>query len=255
MTVLRLVPPLAGAPARPATQGCPPEVAAWWAGEAHSEAPANVSPVLASFARAWHDGLDDRRRQTLLRHASGLADTGGDADLDDLRRWAVLDWTVRTVLPAWLAEAGRPFHARRLRALPVITDATEPRSITTVLEADEAARDARAEVDGAIEAATDAALRGVLHDEAARFACRAQRTAGASAAAESLESFDPAIALPLFADATDVVRTAALRAGVRAGARSRLEAQQAVHRALGGVSDALFVTAHGLLERLLEPTR
>ena len=54
------------------------ELAAWFAHEPHSDAPAAVSPVLASFVRIWAAGLDDATRQRLKPIAPRLVGTGGD---------------------------------------------------------------------------------------------------------------------------------------------------------------------------------
>ncbi|HEX4901741.1 MAG TPA: hypothetical protein VFV42_02965 [Acidimicrobiales bacterium] len=102
------------------------ELAAWLAGEPHSDDPVNVSPVLRVYARELAAGLDDDRRQDLRRRASRLAGTGAFDDRTEHRRsWLLADRLLRTHAPAWLAVAGLSESADRLRQLSSIEADTQ----------------------------------------------------------------------------------------------------------------------------------
>src|SRR5688572_6105189 len=134
---------------------CAMEAAAYLGGEAHSDTPACVSPVIATFMRRWNDRLPDTERQRLkpliplvLYTATGLAD-------DRVRSWLCADWVVRDRLPYWLERAKLTTHAEALRALPPLTDKTSVDRARPVIQA---ARAAAADADAAAYAyAADAA--------------------------------------------------------------------------------------------------
>ena len=86
---------------RPGGARCAMEWVAHLAGEAHSDTPATVSPVLAAFARSRNDALDDSRRQRLRPYLARMIGTADDG-LDERRAWLCVDWLVRTCVPALL---------------------------------------------------------------------------------------------------------------------------------------------------------
>lgn len=97
------------------------ELAAWLAGEPHSDDPVNVSPVLRVYARELAAGLDDDRRQALRHRAARLAGTGTFDDGTEHRRsWLLADRLLRVHAPAWLGAAGLSESADRLRRLSSI---------------------------------------------------------------------------------------------------------------------------------------
>lgn len=97
------------------------ELAAWLAGEAHTDEPQSVSPVLRLFVRHLARGLDDRRRQLLKPIAPRLVGSDrGDAD-ERRRAWDLTDWLVRVHAPPWLRRAGLTESADRLDGLGSIT--------------------------------------------------------------------------------------------------------------------------------------
>lgn len=100
---------------------CVMEAAAWVAGEPHSDHPACVSPVLATFMRRWNDDLDDEGRQKLKAFVPRAIGTAGDGQ-DEARGWLAADWLVRVHTPAWLELAGIADAAAALRALPELHD-------------------------------------------------------------------------------------------------------------------------------------
>lgn len=101
------------------------ELAAWLAGEPHSDTPASVSPVLRVFVSHLGMGLDDRLRQDLKPLAARLVGTAGDAARDQQRALRLTDWLVRGHAPPWLRQAGLTESADRLDGLTSITDNTD----------------------------------------------------------------------------------------------------------------------------------
>ncbi len=101
------------------------ELAAWLAGEPHSDAPTSVSPVLRVFAQHLGLGLDDARRQKLKPLAARLVGTAGDAERDGARALRLTDWLVRGHAPPWLRQAGLTESADRLDGLASITANTD----------------------------------------------------------------------------------------------------------------------------------
>lgn len=110
---------------RRSTRLTPLELAAWFAHEAHSDAPESVSPVLATFVRFWATGLDDTARQRLKDIVPRLVGTSGDPAADRARRWLAVDWLVRVQATAWLQAAGLVDAAERLAALGPLTEEAE----------------------------------------------------------------------------------------------------------------------------------
>lgn len=99
------------------------ELAAWLAGEPHSDSPASVSPVLRVFVRQLGFGLDATTRQRLKPLAARLIGTATSADLDDpARALRLTDWLVRGQAPPWLRSAGLTESADRLDSLASISD-------------------------------------------------------------------------------------------------------------------------------------
>jgi hypothetical protein len=139
--------PVTGAPSPSATSGTPDlddivleavphgrrglrltflELVSWLAHEPHNDAPASVSPVLATYARWFASALPDARRQELKgrarqmigtapREADGI--TGGLPTADERRVWVATDWLIRVQAPAWLRLAGLVEAAGRLESL------------------------------------------------------------------------------------------------------------------------------------------
>lgn len=108
-------------------QWCMMEVAAWMAGEAWSDDPANVSPVIAQLCKALNDSLPDNTRQSLkdflVVAPDGVIDTV-DAGKETTRKLMCTDWLVRTFLPLWFNAAGMTDEADELAALPAIATGT-----------------------------------------------------------------------------------------------------------------------------------
>ncbi len=100
------------------------ELVSWLAHEPHSDAPASVSPVLATYARWFSSALDHDRRQDLKVRARQMIDgrSMGDSTpaalsaVDDERAWLTTDWVIRVQAAAWLRLAGLVDTADRLEA-------------------------------------------------------------------------------------------------------------------------------------------
>ncbi|MER5226444.1 hypothetical protein [Streptomyces flaveus] len=107
------------------------EAVSYFAGEAWSDHPECVSPLIAIFGRKWNDALPDTDRTRLLRpYIRRVAGTRRAVDLSELgllgaftseegmknvagiaadsaRAWICADWLIRTYAVAWLRLAGR----------------------------------------------------------------------------------------------------------------------------------------------------
>ena len=98
------------------------ELVSWLNHEPHSDAPASVSPALATFGRWLAAGLDDPDRQALKSVAPRLIGTGpATPEEDRARQWMATHWLVRVQAPAWLRAAGMHEAAQRLEALDRLT--------------------------------------------------------------------------------------------------------------------------------------
>jgi hypothetical protein len=102
------------------------ELTAWLAHEPHSDNPATVSPVLATYARWLAAGLDDESRQDLRLVAPRLIGTNThDRAAERTRSWMAVEWLVRVQAPAWLRAAGLIEAGDRLAAIGSLTDDLE----------------------------------------------------------------------------------------------------------------------------------
>jgi len=102
------------------------ELAAWLAGEPHTDDPGTVSPVLRVYAREVAAGVDDPLRQLLRDKASRLAGTGTFDETSERRRsWLLADRLVRLHAATWLGAAGLTESADRLRRLGSIATDTQ----------------------------------------------------------------------------------------------------------------------------------
>jgi len=158
------------------------EAVAWWAGEAHSDHPACVSPVIAVFLRSWNDALPDDDRQQLRRWVPEVVGTNAGPAVDAELSWIALDWLVRVHTPAWLRLAGLIEQAALLTDMAEIAPTTCPSILPTLTAVCSDAAAARyAAGDAAGDAAWDAA--GTAAGDAARDAARAAAWAAARDAA------------------------------------------------------------------------
>lgn len=112
------------------------EAVARWAGEEPNLEPRCASPVLTTLLGMWNEGLRDsveEQRQDLKRFVPRLARSVAP-DLEDVRRWMVVDWLVRVCVPEVLLATDRT----------ELHDAAEPLRWLPPLESDEVGRHALA---------------------------------------------------------------------------------------------------------------
>jgi len=135
-----------GAHGSPTDGLCLMEAAAYVAGREHGDHPPCVSPVIASFGRAWNDALDDKDRQMLKPLIPDILNTATTSADEETRAWMATDWLVRTFTPAWLdlaAENGQPqlkTHADALRNLDALTSDALARKAQPIISASYSAR-------------------------------------------------------------------------------------------------------------------
>jgi hypothetical protein len=170
---------------------CLMEAVAWFAGQAHTDHPPCVSPVLAGFGRRLNDALPGGVRQDLVPLIPLLPGTAGDGR-DSARGYLALDWLIRSWLPAWLdlvpvtdGNSACRAGAEALRQLPPVTS---PAAVTSAMPAIRQARQhAAAARDAAGDAAQDAAwyAAGDAAWDAARYAAGDAAWAAVAAAGDA----------------------------------------------------------------------
>jgi hypothetical protein len=172
-----------------AEQGrCAMEWVAHLAGEAHSDRPECVSPLVGAFARSWNDALDETTRQRLRPYLGRMIGTAGDG-LDDARAWRCADWLARTGAPELLSLAGLVDEAAALRGLRPVCDAASARAAADpVVAVAETAAARRGEARAATREETGEAGWGSALD-GVRWATRlATRESGLDAARAALRA-------------------------------------------------------------------
>ena len=90
---------------------CVMELASMLAGEPFSDHPDAVAPTVASVLRACNDGLDDRRRQGLLRFASASVGTSASRQAEKDRRRLIDAWIGVDDRGGWRAALTRRLDA------------------------------------------------------------------------------------------------------------------------------------------------
>lgn len=91
------------------------QLAAEMRGSHATDEPADLSLVACRFLRTWNDGLDARTRQSLMPFAERLSRTTPAHAAESARATRVSQWLTEEGVPRWLACAGEPGIARRLR--------------------------------------------------------------------------------------------------------------------------------------------
>jgi hypothetical protein len=126
-----------GKHASPRDGACVMELASMLAGEAFSDHPVSVCPVIGAFLRAYNDWIDDDWRQDLYPYASTVVGSRTDKEVELVRADRLAAWVeqlrgrprTRSVLPAWLRaihSARRPpYDALGARAVGSIVRPTE----------------------------------------------------------------------------------------------------------------------------------
>jgi hypothetical protein len=99
-----------GQHASPEDGACVMELASMLAGEAFSDHPVSVCPVIGAFLRAYNDWIDDDRRQDLYRYAAKVVGSREDDEIqraraDRMAAWSAQmrrRWWTRSLVPSWL---------------------------------------------------------------------------------------------------------------------------------------------------------
>lgn len=110
----------AGRHHRPEEGACVVELASMLAGEAFSDRPRSVSPVVAAFMRGYNDGISDARRRDLYPLASEMVGSTAGPEIEVMRldlcrhwvrplyRWRwTWRWAARFGLTTWVEDCGR----------------------------------------------------------------------------------------------------------------------------------------------------
>jgi hypothetical protein len=92
MTSFQTVQLKRGSHVSPSHGVCVMELASMLAGERFTDRPRSVSPVIASFLRAYNDLVDDERRQDLYRYAAECVGTRASSTIETLRAEACRAW-------------------------------------------------------------------------------------------------------------------------------------------------------------------
>lgn len=102
---------------------CAMEVAAYIAGEPHSDAPVCVCPIIRRFLVTWNDRLpNNQTRDRLIKPLlPKILDTKSSPEVERKRGILAADWLIRESLPAWLDLAKMTKHATEFRSLPELT--------------------------------------------------------------------------------------------------------------------------------------
>jgi hypothetical protein len=232
---------------------CLLEVVSMFAGEAFSDAPSCVDPVLRSFGMSWNDGMrsDDERAQ-LKQYIARLVGTNKGSALSQKRGWMAMDWLVRVHCAAWLAlNPGLAHHSETLKALPPITCTADLAAAQPKLKL--AKKDAAAARDAAWGAAWNAA-RAAAGDAAGTAAGTAARAAAGDAAGDAAGTAAGAAAwdaarAAAWAAARDAAWGAAWNA---ARAAAWAAAGDAAGAALEPTVLALQASAHELFSKMID---
>jgi hypothetical protein len=138
-----------GKHASPHDGACVMELASMLAGEAFTDHPVSVCPVIGSFLRAYNDWIDDDRRQDLYPFASKVVGSRTDKDVEFVRAERLASWVqqlirrprTRSWLPAWLraiTDGRRPPHdflaAHAVRSIVRPTERSHTAALTLIDE-------------------------------------------------------------------------------------------------------------------------
>ena len=98
--------------------------------------PDDVSPVLASMARAWSGAMNPAERVALLDPLlPRLAGSKALAEVEERRAIMAADFAVRRYLPNWLARAGLDATAQRIVRLPAPASMSDVLASRPIIEA------------------------------------------------------------------------------------------------------------------------
>jgi hypothetical protein len=100
---------------------CVMELASMLAGEAFTDHPASVCPVIGSFLRSYNDSIDSRRRQSLYEYASKVVGSRGSVKTQHTRAARLAEWAedMQRSRRTWLLVAPPLRAIGRLRRPPI----------------------------------------------------------------------------------------------------------------------------------------
>jgi len=243
---------------------CAMEWVSFLAGEAHSDAPECVSPVLRGFGISLNDQWNDEQRQKLRPYLARCIGTANDGR-DQERGWLAMDWLIRVFTPRFLDLCpSLEGEARKLRAIAPISTVAALNEAMVLLNqarsASAAAWDAAADAAGdaagdaawaaAWDAAADAA-RAAAWDAAWAAAAAAARDAAWAAAWDAAWDAAWAAAADAARDAAWAAAADAARDAAWAAAAAAAAARDAAWAVLGPAVADLQASALDLFDRML----
>ncbi len=202
---------------------CVMEVVAWYAGEAHSDAPACTSPVLAAYARGLNDAMpDDATRDKYLKPLIiPLVGTTATRAVEVKRAEHFARVAVTRIAPLALRTAGLKKEAETLEALAQDASLTSLRDAAWAAAGDASGDAAWAAAGDAMDAAGAAWNAARAAGDAARAAGDAARAAGDAARAAGDAVRAAGNAARAAGDAARAARAAAWAATWAAGNAAR----------------------------------
>ena len=201
---------------------CFNEAAAWVANEAHTDAPACVSPVLRRYTIRLNDRWDYEQRQTLLPYLPRVIGTAGDG-LDPARERIAANWAARRLLGPWLRLAGLDAEAAAVEAAAG--------DIAAVRQAIRVARDSAWRLRSERYSLIRAKVRERLGDKSVADAVAAAAAVADAAAAAAAAAAAVAAADAVAAAVADADAVAAAVAAADAGSDSTYSAAYKAARA------------------------
>ncbi len=87
---------------------CVMELASMLAGEAFTDHPQCVCPVIGSFLRAYNDSVNEKRRQDLYMYAAMVVGSRGGTDVQQLRAERLAAWSSEMLQRRWTWFVARP---------------------------------------------------------------------------------------------------------------------------------------------------
>lgn len=101
---------------------CVMEAVAYATGQKHSDTPACVCPVIATYCRRLNDMMPGYQRDRLIQYIPQLPGSVAAPSVQRQRRELLLNRAIRVFAPIALEAADRPEEAATLRSLPTAVD-------------------------------------------------------------------------------------------------------------------------------------
>lgn len=137
---------------------CFMEMAAWFAGEDHTDRPMCVCPVLGAYGRPLNDTMPHELRNSILRPLVPLIVGTRDSASENARAEFLAMWTVNKIIPPALRQVGLHDVAATCERATDLTAASRAAAAAALA----AARAARAADDGVWTVAVDGLRKAIL---------------------------------------------------------------------------------------------